>query len=84
MSLRNLPGPALLALVILAWAVILWVFTLGYPGFVPVARFIFWVLVVPAALAEWLRMKGFIRGRMVTLARLGFIILAALLWLVRI
>ncbi len=81
MNFRNLPGPAKLALAILAWAVILWVFTLGYPGFAPVARFIFWALVVPCALAEWLRIKGIVAGRTVGILRLVLIAFAVLLWL---
>ncbi|AEG15896.1 hypothetical protein Desku_2361 [Desulfofundulus kuznetsovii DSM 6115] len=82
MSFRNLPGPAKLALAIIAWALILWVLTLGYPAFTPVARFIFGVLVLPCALAEWLRMKGMVAGRAVSVLRLLFIAFAVLLWLI--
>ncbi|RKO66475.1 hypothetical protein [Desulfofundulus salinus] len=84
MSFRNLPGPSKLALAILAWALILWVFTLGYPAFAPVARFIFGVLVLPCALAEWLKMKKMVAGRAVSVLRLTLIAFAVLLWLINI
>ncbi|SHI45826.1 hypothetical protein [Desulfofundulus thermosubterraneus] len=82
MSFRNLPGPAKLALAIMAWALILWVFTLGYPAFAPVARFIFGALVLPCALAEWLKMKGVVTGRAVSVLRMVLIAFAVLLWLI--
>ncbi|MGB9802921.1 hypothetical protein [Desulfofundulus sp.] len=81
MSFRNLPGPAKLALGILAWAFVLWVFILGYPALAPVARFIFGVLVLPCALVEWLKMKRMVAGRTAGLLRLVIIMLAFFLWL---
>lgn len=61
-------GPALIAAAILAWAGLLWFFTINNPGFVPAARAIFIVLVVPLAAAEWVKMKGIIsEGKIIPL-----------------
>jgi hypothetical protein len=57
---KNRKGPVLIAGAIIAWAALLWFFTINNPSFVPAARAIFIVLVVPLAAAEWLKMKGLI------------------------
>lgn len=77
---KKLPGPALVALGILAWALVLWIFTLGNPSFVPVARFIFVVLVLPLAVAEWLRVKGLLKNPFIQPARLLIIAIALAVW----
>ena len=77
---RKIPGPALISLAIMAWALILWVFTLGHPSFVPVARLIFIVFVIPIAVVEWLKMKGILKDKAILPVRLGIIILAAVIW----
>ncbi|GBF34041.1 hypothetical protein DCCM_3152 [Desulfocucumis palustris] len=79
---KKIPGPALIALGILAWAIILWLFTLGNPGFVPAARFIFIVLVIPLAAAEWLKMKGIVKKPLLLPVRLLLIAAAAVFWYV--
>ncbi|KJS16394.1 MAG: hypothetical protein VR69_09470 [Peptococcaceae bacterium BRH_c4b] len=77
---NKLPGPALIALGILAWALVLWIFTLGNPSFVPVARFIFMVLVLPMAAAEWLRIKGLLKKQLILPVRLLIIATALAIW----
>lgn len=77
---KKLPGPALIALGILAWALVLWIFTLGNPSFVPMARFIFMVLVLPMAVAEWLRIKGLLKKQLILPARLLIIAAALAIW----
>ena len=77
---KKLPGPALIALAILAWTLVLWIFTLGNPSFVPVARFIFMVLVLPLAAVEWLRMKGLLKNQFILPARIFIIAVALAVW----
>lgn len=77
---KKLPGPALIALGILAWALVLWIFTLGNPSFVPMARSIFVVLVLPMAAAEWLRIKGLLKKQLILPARLLIIAAALAIW----
>ncbi|MDK2887235.1 MAG: hypothetical protein PWP72_112 [Thermoanaerobacter sp.] len=81
MLFRNLPGPVKLALAILAWALILWIFTLGYPAFRPLARLSFGVLILPCAVVEWMKMKGLVQGRATIVLRTALIALAAVIWL---
>ncbi len=77
---NKLPGPALIALGILAWALVLWIFTLGNPSFVPVARLIFMVLVLPMATVEWLRIKGLLKKQLILPVRLLIIAAALAIW----
>lgn len=80
---RKIPGPALIALGIFAWALILWLFTLGNPGFVPAARFIFMVLVIPVAMVEWMKMKGIMKKPLLLLPlRLALMAAALAVWYV--
>lgn len=80
MSWKQLPGPTKLALAILSWAGLLWFFTLGNPSFVPVAQFIFGVLVAPFAAVEWVKMKGLLKEQLVVPVRIVLIIIAAVIW----
>ncbi|MFZ5596675.1 MAG: hypothetical protein ACOY31_06645 [Bacillota bacterium] len=64
MDRKKIPGPALIGIAILTWAFILWFLTINNPSFVPVARLIFMVLIVPVALGEWLKMKGMVSSKM--------------------
>lgn len=80
MERRKLPGPAKIALGILAWALVLWVLTLGHSSFVPVARFIFIVLVIPLAVIEWIKMKGLLKESYIPTARLVLFMMAGTIW----
>lgn len=80
MKYQQLPGPVRIALAILLWSLILWLFTLGHAGFVPVARMIFLVFVMPYAIAEWLKMKNLLSGKKLDYARVALIVCAAVIW----
>lgn len=80
MGIRDMPGPARVFLGMVAWGVILWVFTLGNPSFVPVAKFLFIVLVLPNAIIEWLKDKNVVKSSVSFYARLALIAGAAVLW----
>lgn len=80
MERRRLPGPVRIALGILAWALVLWVLTLGHSSFVPVAKFIFIVLVVPMAVVEWIKMKGLLKETQLPAARVLMFMAAGLIW----
>lgn len=82
MQNRNLPGPVLISLAIIAWAVVLWLFTIGYPGMKPVAHFIFTVLVLPNAIVEWLKIKNLLTNKVVLPTRLLIIAIFAVLWVI--
>lgn len=80
MERRKLPGQARIALGILAWALILWILTLGHSSLVPVARFIFIVLVIPLAVVEWIKMKGLLKVSHLPAARVILFFAAGLVW----
>ncbi len=80
MGFRDMPGPARVFLGMVAWAVVLWVFTLGNPSFVPAAKFLFMVLVLPNGVAEWLKDKGIFTGSINVYIRIALIIGAGLIW----
>ncbi|MFZ5643163.1 MAG: hypothetical protein ACOY46_06205 [Bacillota bacterium] len=73
-------GPVYLAGAIIAWAVILWFFTINNPSFVPVARMIFIIGVIPLAVAEWLKMKGIVSGKLLTPLKVVLILGAFAYW----
>ena len=77
---KKLSGPALLAGAIIAWAVLLWFFTINNPSFVPVAKLIFIVLVIPLAAAEWIKIKGFVSAEKLFFVKISLILAGAALW----
>ncbi|MFZ5650819.1 MAG: hypothetical protein ACOY4I_08190 [Bacillota bacterium] len=80
MSARRTPGPALIAAAILTWALVLWFLSINNPSFVPVARAVFFVLVVPMAVAEWIKMKKLVREDRVFYLRWGLSVAALVIW----
>lgn len=80
MGLQDLPGPAKVFVGMFMWGVILWLFTLNNPSFVPIAKFLFLVLVVPNGVVEWLKDKNIVRGRLVLFTRLALVIAAGVIW----
>lgn len=80
MGFRDLPGPARVFLAMFAWGVILWLFTLGNPSFVPVAKFLFIVLVIPNGMVEWLRDKNIIKDSFSLYVRIAFVIAGGIIW----
>jgi hypothetical protein len=80
MGFRDMPGPVRVFWGMVAWAVILWLFTLGNPSFIPVAKFLFIVLVLPNGLAEWLKDKGIINNSTSIYARIILMIGAGFVW----
>jgi hypothetical protein len=80
MGFRDMPGPVRVFWGMVAWAVILWLFTLGNPSFIPAAKFLFIVLVLPNGLAEWLKDKGVTNSSTSIFARIILMIGAGLIW----
>ncbi|MFZ5646788.1 MAG: hypothetical protein ACOY30_04110 [Bacillota bacterium] len=80
MANKRTPGPALIAAAILAWALMLWFLSINNPSFVPVARAVFFVLIVPMALAEWIKMKKLIREDRIFHLRWGLSVIALAIW----
>lgn len=80
MSQRKLQGPALIAAAILAWALLLWFFSINNPSFLPIARAIFIVLILPQAVTEWMKMKGLISPDKISYVRWGLSVVALAAW----
>lgn len=82
MSAKRTPGPALIASAILAWALILWFLSINNPNFVPIARALFIVLIMPIAVAEWIKMKKLVREDRIFHLRWGLSVVALAIWLI--
>lgn len=54
---RNAPVHVRIFMAVILWTFILWLFTIGNPGFIPIAKFIIIVIVIPCAVVEWLKGK---------------------------
>jgi len=80
MGIRDWPGPARIFLSMAAWGGILWVFTLGNPSFIPAAKFLFIVLVLPNGITEWLKDKNIVKDSFSLYIRVALIIGAGMLW----
>lgn len=80
MTEKKAPGPALIAGAILAWALVLWFLSINNPSFVPVARAVFFVLIVPLAVAEWIKIKKLVREDKIFYVRWGLSALALGAW----
>lgn len=80
MGMRDMPGPARIFLSMLGWGVILWLFTLHNRDFIPVAKFLFIVLVIPNAIIEWLKDKNIIKAPAGFYTRLILVIGAGVIW----
>jgi len=77
---RKLQGPALIAAAILSWALLLWFLSINNPSFLPVARTIFIVLILPVAVTEWMKMKGLISPDKIFAVRWGLSVVALAVW----
>lgn len=80
MSAKRTPGPALIAAAILTWALILWFLSINNPNFIPVARAVFFVLIVPMAVAEWIKMKKIVKEDKIFHLRWGLSAAALAIW----
>lgn len=72
----------MLAGAIIAWAALLWFFTINNPNFVPAARAIFIVVVIPLAAAEWVKMKGLVGENRIIPVKIGLIAAALAIWFI--
>lgn len=77
---KKLQGPALIAAAILAWALLLWFFSINNPSFLPIARAIFIVLILPQAVTEWIKMKALIGPDKISYLRWGLSVVALAAW----
>ena len=80
MTPKKLQGPALIAAAILTWALLLWFLSINNPSFMPVARAIFIVLILPVAVTEWMKMKGLVRPDKIFAVRWGLSVVALAAW----
>lgn len=80
MTQKKLQGPALIAAAILIWALLLWFLSINNPGFLPIARAIFMVLILPVAVAEWMKMKGLVSPDKIFAVRWGLSAVALAAW----
>ncbi len=77
---NKLQQPIRITLAIAMWALILWVLTLNIPSFLPIARAIFIVFVIPSGLVEWLKYKGLVGKSRSMMVKIAFMVAAALIW----
>ena len=80
MTRRKLQGPSLIAAAILIWALLLWFLSVNNPGFLPIARAFFIVLILPVAVAEWIKMKGLVSPDKIFAIRWGLSAVALAAW----
>lgn len=78
-GLRDAPAHVRIFVTVLLWILIMWLFTIGYPGFVPIAKFIIVIIILPYAMVEWLKEKQVIT-RYLLAYRLVALTVGALIW----
>ncbi|MEW5953121.1 MAG: hypothetical protein AB1815_05115 [Bacillota bacterium] len=79
MGLSNASGQTRILLAVLLWILILWLFTIGHPGFVPIAKFMIVVIILPYALVEWLKEKQLITKYLLVF-RIAGLLLGGMVW----
>lgn len=79
MGLSNSKGQVRILLAVLVWVFILWLFTIGNPGFLPIAKFIIAVFVIPYALVEWAKEKQWLTKHF-PVARIVGLLLGGVVW----
>lgn len=76
---RNAPAQVRIFLAVILWIFILWLFTIGNPGFTPIAKFIISIFVLPYAVVEWLKAKH-VLTKYLPASRLVAAAMGALIW----
>lgn len=77
---HGMQQPIRITLAMALWAGLLWFFTLGQPSWQPIARVVFIVFVIPNGIVEWLKYKEIIGEQRAGVAKIVFMVAAALIW----
>lgn len=85
MSEKNykMSQPVRITMAMVLWGLILWLFTLGDSGLLPLIRAIFIIFIIPTGLVEWLKYKGIVKNEAAAVVKVIAMIGAGAVWYFR-